>query len=691
MSSAAATVDSTHTQTGMEGESRRASLRRVATSSHNRDLRGANDQHETASSSNVPAHSSTHHHRDQEQSVVESVLASRQQQQQQETVSVPINPRADVSNNSASIELSQQRHDATEAADNSSMTTRRDEGFVQQPSRLDDHGSNGRGLVESPPPSSELNNPLPSRSSLQQQQQQQQQQQDEMAGGERHLEPSSRADAHFDTDDSRERLPLSISADENIAARLISEQQPRDLNALSLSLLSREAASAALPSSVDGDMLLRRRILLNRLTTPADYLDPAAAASVAAASQRNQLLLGSELSGSTLLPHSLRRILPGTNPHLAAAASQSQLLLEQHAQQRLLAQQHQHQHLLAATTQLHRQQLQQEQQQRQLLLLHGSAAAGMGDALSLYSATTSPLSLQALTQRDRELSAATAAGGRGFSHLSSPESILGRQRGAVALQNQSMLLHLEQQERQHALRVAQLSTPGVRAASAFLPTAVDRHSFAFDQQRRLLPDHSQHDPQRATRDPPDADRQNSNDILSAETRQVLQGIHVPESFPVKLHRVLSELEKMPSGCDVASFLPHGRAFCIHDPAAFAGGIMKKYFRMNRFASFQRQLNLYNFQRIQKGRDKGAYHHRYFLKDKPNLSKRMRRTKIKGENSIRKQQSEGTQVEIDFYSMPPINSDDEPPSEDDDAEDSDANANFEQQRADEQTSAAGQPE
>lgn len=63
-----------------------------------------------------------------------------------------------------------------------------------------------------------------------------------------------------------------------------------------------------------------------------------------------------------------------------------------------------------------------------------------------------------------------------------------------------------------------------------------------------------------------------------------------EPFPVKIHRMLSELEEQGLR-DIASFLPHGRAFVIHKPQQFTDEIMPKYFRMSRFSSFQRQLNL----------------------------------------------------------------------------------------------------
>ena len=46
-------------------------------------------------------------------------------------------------------------------------------------------------------------------------------------------------------------------------------------------------------------------------------------------------------------------------------------------------------------------------------------------------------------------------------------------------------------------------------------------------------------------------------------------------------------------------------------------------------SFTRQLNLWGFKRITKGRDAGAYYHQLFLRGRPRLCMRMRRQKIKG--------------------------------------------------------------
>lgn len=64
------------------------------------------------------------------------------------------------------------------------------------------------------------------------------------------------------------------------------------------------------------------------------------------------------------------------------------------------------------------------------------------------------------------------------------------------------------------------------------------------------------------------------------------------TFPQKLHQMLSELEGLEGGKEIASFLPHGRSFAIHKPRDFVKFVMTKYFvRMSRFSSFQRQVSL----------------------------------------------------------------------------------------------------
>lgn len=93
--------------------------------------------------------------------------------------------------------------------------------------------------------------------------------------------------------------------------------------------------------------------------------------------------------------------------------------------------------------------------------------------------------------------------------------------------------------------------------------------------------------------------------------------------------------------------PHGRAFAVRKPKEFVESVMPIHFRQTKLTSFQRQLNLYGFSRITKGKDAGSYYHELFLKGKPFLCKGMVRTKIKGTGH---KPANSPETEPDFYSM-----------------------------------------
>lgn len=124
-----------------------------------------------------------------------------------------------------------------------------------------------------------------------------------------------------------------------------------------------------------------------------------------------------------------------------------------------------------------------------------------------------------------------------------------------------------------------------------------------------------------------------------------------EYFPVKLHFVLEEVEKEGLS-SVISWQPHGRCFLVREQERFVQEMLPLWFRQTRYASFQRQLNLYGFKRLTTGkyipqnlkilpmrvlnqnsliigRDKGAYYHPCFLRGKRHLAYQITRAKIKG--------------------------------------------------------------
>jgi hypothetical protein len=102
-------------------------------------------------------------------------------------------------------------------------------------------------------------------------------------------------------------------------------------------------------------------------------------------------------------------------------------------------------------------------------------------------------------------------------------------------------------------------------------------------------------------------------------------------FPWKVHQLLENVEAEGSVATV-SWLPHGRAFRVHNKPKFVSTVMGSYFNSTKYKSFQRNLNLWGFETINRGSDKGAIYHRFFIKNKPDLCARMTRQKIKGPSS-----------------------------------------------------------
>jgi len=121
------------------------------------------------------------------------------------------------------------------------------------------------------------------------------------------------------------------------------------------------------------------------------------------------------------------------------------------------------------------------------------------------------------------------------------------------------------------------------------------------------------------------------------------GVTTP--FPWKLHIMLDAMDK--GDKSIVCWQPHGRAFMVHKPKDFVQQVMSHFFNQTKYASFQRQLNLYGFSRLTHGPDKGAYYHNCFVRGKRHLCKGMIRQKIKG-TKVRKSLS--PEDEPNFYDI-----------------------------------------
>ena len=76
------------------------------------------------------------------------------------------------------------------------------------------------------------------------------------------------------------------------------------------------------------------------------------------------------------------------------------------------------------------------------------------------------------------------------------------------------------------------------------------------------------------------------------------------TFIAKLHSILSN----PAFEDIVSWLPHGRAWRVHQRRAFEEQVIPLYFRHGKYSSFMRQVNGWGFQRIYQGPDYNGYYH-----------------------------------------------------------------------------------
>lgn len=95
------------------------------------------------------------------------------------------------------------------------------------------------------------------------------------------------------------------------------------------------------------------------------------------------------------------------------------------------------------------------------------------------------------------------------------------------------------------------------------------------------------------------DHANENDNI--EDRPARGGVTTP--FPIRLHQLLDRLEA-DGHSDVISWQPHGRCFVVRKPKEFKE-LLPTYFKLSKMSSFQRQLNLYGFQRLTRGQDKNG--------------------------------------------------------------------------------------
>ena len=100
-----------------------------------------------------------------------------------------------------------------------------------------------------------------------------------------------------------------------------------------------------------------------------------------------------------------------------------------------------------------------------------------------------------------------------------------------------------------------------------------------------------------------------------------KGKKAGSNFPAKLHQILSN----PAFVHVISWMPHGRAWKIHNRDLLVNQVLPNYFAQTKYESFTRQLNGWGFKRLhQKGPDFKSFYHECFLRGLPQLTWLMKR-------------------------------------------------------------------
>ena len=143
------------------------------------------------------------------------------------------------------------------------------------------------------------------------------------------------------------------------------------------------------------------------------------------------------------------------------------------------------------------------------------------------------------------------------------------------------------------------------------------------------------------------DHANDDDAIYLEAPIVTKG-GVPVIFPIKLHNMLDHIDLFePELSSIVRWQPHGRCFLVKKPKDFTESVLPRFFDQRKYASFQRQLNLYGFNRITTGPDKGSYYHELFLRSKKVLCRGIHRMKIKGTGT---RMASNPDQEPNFYVM-----------------------------------------
>ena len=272
---------------------------------------------------------------------------------------------------------------------------------------------------------------------------------------------------------------------------------------------------------------------------------------------------------------------------------------------------------------LQQQQQQQQQQQPSLSILAG-AQSGHQDGAFLEAV----LALQRQRHGDNATMSANAGNVNNLSSLLSASNMQQQQQqqsqedqlaGLPAEFSAVLNARIKRSQEQQQLAAQKNADEGERTASVQMSTADTDKTDDNSSSGESDSDKSNEN------DEGEEDAPEGTDKAASSSEHENADFPVNDTFPYKLFRMLENAERQGQEA-IVSFAKEGRAFIIHKPEEFVGKIMPHYFTTSRMTSFQRQLNLYGFRRIADGPDKGAYYHKYFIRGRRKLCKKIKRKK-----------------------------------------------------------------
>ena len=128
---------------------------------------------------------------------------------------------------------------------------------------------------------------------------------------------------------------------------------------------------------------------------------------------------------------------------------------------------------------------------------------------------------------------------------------------------------------------------------------------------------------------------NSSSISDEKKKGIKSQLLQPQIDPKSLRGTL--LEKIREMLDsvkeegndhIVSWLPHGKAFKIHNQKLFRESIMHRFFGVSKYRYFGDILRSWGFVILKNGKDKGAFYHKCFVQNNPRLSLHLSRTQLK---------------------------------------------------------------